>query len=175
MDRRLAARGALEVDLDHLRRARAHEEQKLRLGAALEQPRDHTVELLVHVRDSGEVAFGEDGGREARLGEDHHARRRLDQMRAGAGADHEEEGVTDLPVQPDDAGQPAEHFALSALAQDGELFGSAGGAGRLQVEGHAHVHGAGSGCALADGKAAADALESRAARSFRTNWVALIT
>jgi pimeloyl-ACP methyl ester carboxylesterase len=34
-------------------------------------------------------------------------------MRAGARADHEEECVLDLAMQPDDAGQPAEHFALS--------------------------------------------------------------
>ena len=39
------------------------------------------------------------------------------QVRAGARADDEEERVLDLAVQPDDAGQPAEHLALAALAQ----------------------------------------------------------
>ena len=75
------------------------------------------VELVVDVGQAGEVALVDDRGREARLGEDHHAGRRLDQVRAGARADDEEEGVLDLAVQPDDAGQAAEHLALAALAQ----------------------------------------------------------
>jgi hypothetical protein len=45
--------------------------------------------------------------------------RRLDQVRAGARAHHQEEGVLDLAVQPDDAGEAAEHLALAALAQHG--------------------------------------------------------
>jgi hypothetical protein len=40
----------------------------------------------------------------------------LDEVGAGAGADDEKEGVLDFAVQPDDAGQAAEHFPLPALA-----------------------------------------------------------
>ncbi|MGC4075750.1 MAG: hypothetical protein QM702_01685 [Rubrivivax sp.] len=65
----------------------------------------------------GEVAVVDDRGGEARLGEDHHAGGRLDQVRAGARPDDEEEGVLDLAVQPDDAGEAAEHLALAAFAQ----------------------------------------------------------
>ena len=78
---------------------------------------DDAVEFLVGVGEAGEVALVDDRGGEARLGEDHHAGGRLDQVRAGARADDEEEGVLDLAVQPDDAGQAAEHLALAALAQ----------------------------------------------------------
>jgi len=64
-----------------------------------------------------EVTLVQDRGREARLGKDHHTGRRLDQVRAGARADDQKEGVLHLAVQPDDAGQAAEHFALAALHQ----------------------------------------------------------
>ena len=87
--------------------------------------RDDPVELVVGVGQAGEVALLDDRGGEARLGEDHHAGGRLDQVRAGARADDEEEGVLDLAVQPDDAGQAAEHLALAALAQDRRV-GAAG-------------------------------------------------
>ena len=80
--------------------------------------RDHPVELLVRVGEAGEVALVDDRGGEARLGEDHHAGGRLDEVGAGARADHEEERVLDLAVQPDDAGEPAEHRALAALLAD---------------------------------------------------------
>ena len=75
----------------------------------------------LRVGQAGQVALLDDRGREARLGEDHHAGGRLDQMRAGARADDEKEGVLDLAVQPDDAGQAAEHLALAALAQHAAL------------------------------------------------------
>jgi hypothetical protein len=39
-------------------------------------------------------------------------------MRAGPGADDQEEGVLDFPVQPHDAGQAAKHFALTTFAQN---------------------------------------------------------
>ena len=87
-------------------------------GRRSSRRRDDAVEFVVDVGESGEIALVEDRGREARLGEDHHAGGRLDQMRAGARADDEEERVLDLAVQPDDAGQAAEHLALAALAQD---------------------------------------------------------
>ena len=76
---------------------------------------DRLVQFLVHVGHPGQIAFLDDGGGEARLGEDHDAGGRLDQVGAGAGADHQEEGVLDLAVEPDDAGQAAEDFALAAL------------------------------------------------------------
>jgi hypothetical protein len=36
-------------------------------------------------------------------------------MRAGAAADHKEEGILHFAVQPDDTGQPAKHLALTPL------------------------------------------------------------
>jgi hypothetical protein len=78
--------------------AGADEEQQPDVGAALEEARDDAVELLVDVGQAREVALLDDRGREARLGKDHHPGGRLDQMRAGARADDEEECVLDLSV-----------------------------------------------------------------------------
>ena len=78
---------------------------------------DDAVELLVGVGEAGQIALLHDGGGKPRLGEDHHAGGRLDEMGAGARADDEKEGVLDLAMQPDDAGEAAEHLALAALAQ----------------------------------------------------------
>ncbi len=39
-------------------------------------------------------------------------------MCTGARADHEEEGVLNLPVKPDDAGKSAEHLALATLLEE---------------------------------------------------------
>ena len=86
---------------------------------------DLALELVIGVGEAGEVALVEDGGAEARLGEDHHAGRRLDQMGAGARADDEEEGVLHLAVQPDDAGQAAEDLALAALPKDRSFLAGA--------------------------------------------------
>jgi hypothetical protein len=104
-----------EVELDHLGRAGADEEQQLDVGPALEQPVTTRSSSALASASPGEIALVDDRGGEARLGEDHHAGGRLDEMRAGARADDQEEGVLDLAVQPDDAGQPAEHLALAAL------------------------------------------------------------
>jgi hypothetical protein len=41
----------------------------------------------------------------------------LEQVRAGARSDDEEKRILHLAVQPDDPRQPAEHLALTALAQ----------------------------------------------------------
>src|SRR3954452_22635279 len=87
-------------------------------------------------RQPGQVALLDDGGGEARLGEDHDAGGRLHQMRAGAGADDEEERVLDLAVQPDDAGQAAEDLALPPLPQDRRLV-AAGPRGRPHEGGEA--------------------------------------
>ena len=130
MTARLPRGGALEVDLDDLGRAGAHEEQKLDVGPPLQQPRHDAVEFVVDVGDAGEVALLQNGGREARLGEDHHPGGGLDEMGAGARADHEEERVADLAMQPDDAGQPAKHFALAALMRDRRADGGERGVHR---------------------------------------------
>ena len=135
---------ARDVELDDLGRAGPDEEQAAHVRAPVEQFGHHAVEFVVGVLQAGQVALFQDGGGEARLGEDHHAGGRLEQVRAGAGADHQEEGVLHHAVQPDDAGQAAEHLALAAFAEDGSV-GAAGHAG---------------------------APSSRASRSFRRNWPA---
>ena len=110
--------GARQVELDHLGRAGADQEQHAgcRGGARAGGSTTRSSSSL-RVGQAGQIALVDDGGGEARLGEDHHAGGRLDQVRAGARADDEEEGVLHLAVQPDDAGQAAEHLALAALAQ----------------------------------------------------------
>ena len=118
MKARLPRRGALEVDLDDFGGAGAHQEQQLDVRPALEQPADDAVEFVVDVGDARQIAFVEDRRREARLGEDHHARGGLNEMGAGARADDQEERVLDLAMQPNDAGQAAEDLALSALAEN---------------------------------------------------------
>jgi hypothetical protein len=114
-----------EVELDDLGRAGADEEQLLDVGAAAEEAFDLAVELFMGVGHAGQIALFEDRGAEARLGEDHHAGGRLQEMRAGARAHDEEERVLHLAVQPDDAGQAAEDLALAAFLQDGRI--AAGG------------------------------------------------
>ena len=109
---------ALEIELDHFRRAGADEEEHLDVRPALEKAVDHAIELDIDVGKACEVALVDDRGGKARFGEDHHAGRRLNEMRAGARADHQEEGVLDLPVQPDDAGEAAEDLALAALLEN---------------------------------------------------------
>ena len=119
----------MQVELDDLGRAGAHEEELPDVRPARQQPRDFAVELLVRVGEAGEVLLLEDRGPESGFGEDHHARGRLEQVRAGARAHHEEEGVLHLAVQPDDAGQAAEDLALAALLEDGCVAAAGGGEG----------------------------------------------
>ncbi len=119
MLRRQTLGGAVKVDLDDLGRAGADEEQLPDIGAAFQQTGDGAVDLVLRIGHSGQVRFLEDGGAEARFGEDHHAGRRLQQVRAGAAAHHEKERVLHLAVQPDDAGQAAEHLALATFLEDG--------------------------------------------------------
>ena len=90
MDRRLPGRGAPEVDLDDFRWTGADEEQKLDVRPAFDETRDDPVELVVDVRDPGEIALAEDRRRKARLGKDHNARSRLDEMGASSRADEAE-------------------------------------------------------------------------------------
>jgi len=133
---------------------------------------------VTHASESypGAPASLDDRGGKTRLGEDHHAGCRLQQVRAGARADDEEEGVLDLAVQPDDAGQPAEHFTLAALAQH-----RAGGGVATATRGKG-----GGSCGAATHSAApsrpvglpwslAASCSRRAARSLRTNCAAFTT
>ena len=101
-----------------------------------------------------------------RFGEDHHAGGGLDQVRAGARTDDQEEGILDLAVQPDDPGQSAEYLPLASLTQDRPLAASF----RLGCGGE-------KGHDCCPTAAAGDHICScwRAARSFRTNCVALTT
>ena len=121
--RREPLRGARQVELDDLGGAGADQEQQADIAAPLQQPRDHAIQFGIGIGHAGEVTLFDDRGGEARLGEDHHAGGRLDQVRAGAGADHQEERVLDLAMQPHDSGQAAEDRALAALATD---LGAAG-------------------------------------------------
>ena len=95
----------------------------LDVGPAGDQLIDHPIEFFVSVGEAGEIAFLHDRGGESGFGEDHHAGGRLDEVGAGPRSDHEEERILDLAMEPDDAGQSAEHFALAALAQNGALRG----------------------------------------------------
>ena len=171
---RLPLGGALQVDLDDFRGAGAHEKQQLDLGAALQQAPNHPVQLVVDVGDSRQITLVQNGGGEARLGENHHARRRLNQMGAGARAHHQEEGVLNLAMQPDDAGEAAENLALAALLHHGGGGAARNGGDGAGAEGGQGVHWAASMAAPALVMASA-ALCSLAARSFRMNWAALTT
>jgi hypothetical protein len=115
-----------QIELDHFRRAGADQEQRADFRAAFEQLQGDAVELVIAIGHAGQIAFLDDGRGKARLCKDHHPGRRLQQMGAGARADHQEEGILHLAVQPDDAGQPAEHRALAALAQHGRNGRSGG-------------------------------------------------
>ena len=88
------------------------------------------------------------------------------QMGAGARADDQEERVLDFAMQPDDAGQAAEYFALAALAQH-------------RPRRRCNRASAASVAVMTRGPARRwpdHALSwRRAARSFSTNWVALTT
>ena len=157
MAARLPRRRALQVDLDDLGRAGADEEKQLDVGAALQQPGDDAVEFVVDIGDPREIALFQNGGGESRLGEDHDAGGRLDEMGAGARADDEKERVADLAMQPDDAGQAAEHFVLRGFM--GDASGRRRARSSRRLPGDAEAGGA---C-------------KRAARSFRTNCAALTT
>ena len=96
-------------------------------GRRSSSSRNDAIQFVIRIRQSREVALVDDRRGEPRFGEDHHARGRLNQMRAGARADDQEERILDLAMQPDDAGQAAEHFPLAALAQHRCIQASGGG------------------------------------------------
>ncbi len=173
---REAARGAGQIELDHLRRAGAHQEQQLDIRAALQKPHHHAVEFLIRIRQPCEIAIVDDRGRKARFGEDHHAGGGLHEMRAGARADDQEEGILDLPVQPHDSGEATEHLALAALAQDRRVC-AAGGGGRgirerERIDVSTNHDSTSKPSEVSSGSRAAC---RRAARSFSRNCAALIT
>ena len=114
-----------KVQLDDFRRAGTHEEQQLDFGAPGDQPRNHPVDFVLRIGHAGEVALFQNGRGKARFGKDHHACRRLDQMRTGTRSDDEEERILDLAMQPDDAGQAAEDCALAGIADDRRCRGHA--------------------------------------------------
>ena len=91
-------------------------------------------------------------------------------MRAGARADHQEKRVLNFAVQPDDASEAAKHFALAAFAQHRGI--AAAERGSRGWTGGQSVH-------RDDPKdtpaAGGTGRSRRAARSFRTNWVAFTT
>jgi hypothetical protein len=136
-------------------------------GGGLEEFGDDAVELFVAVGHAGQVAILQDRRGKARFGEDHHAGGGLQQVGAGARTDHQEEGILNLAMQPDDGGEAAEYGALAALhvtllasplqsrARPGRSFG-----GSLPE----HVP-----------AFAIAASSRRAARSLRRNCAALIT
>ena len=113
------------------------------------------------IRKARQIAFINDRGRKTGLSENHHAGGRLQQMRAGARADHEEECILNPPVQPYDTGQPTKYFPLAALAQHRSIFA----AGFF-----------GNGCDMIHDiwLTAAGTCSNRAARSFIRNCPALM-
>ena len=171
MQPRLASRGSLQVDLYHLGRTRADEEQELDVGAAFEKPRDDSVELVVDVGDAGQIPLVENCGGETRLGENHHAGRGLNEMGASARAHNQKERILDLAMEPDDSGEAAEHLTLPTFLQHRRRCAAVDSGGGLSCERGESVHGAPSQLPMGAPMGPADA-PSRAARSFSTNCAA---
>ena len=111
-------RGARQIQLDHLGRTGADQEQQADVRTPRDQLRDDSIEFIIGVGEPGEIFFFHDRRRKPWLGKDHNAGGGLDQMRTGARSHHEEEGILDLTMQPDDTGQAAEHFTLAVLTSD---------------------------------------------------------
>ena len=133
-----ALRGVAEIELDDFGRAGADEEQRADFRTPRQQPVDHAGELRMAIGQTRQIALFDDRRGKARLGEDHHARCRLEQVGACARANDEEECILHLAVQPDNAGQTAEDFTLAAFAQHGKaavtrVFGSGEGLGRAHA------------------------------------------
>ena len=159
---------AAEVEFDHFGRARADEKQKLDLRAAGEQLRHDAVELLVRVRKTRQVTLINDRRAKPGLGKDHHAGRRLNQVRTGPRPHHEKKGVLYFAVQPDDTGEPAEHLTLTPLAANQGDLGRPLGAACVQYG--AHVGTPNTGAVAPEYSLRCT---RRAARSLRMNCVAL--
>ena len=156
MDLCEALRGAGEVKFDDFGGAGPDEEQLLDVRAAGQKAGDFAVELFMGVGHSGQIAFFENRSAKAGFGENHDACGRLKEVRTGARTDHEEERVLHLAVQPDDAGEAAEHFALATFLKDWSVAAACGGDGFWGVHARASA-------------------SSRAMRSFQRNCPALMT
>ena len=158
-----------EVELDDLGRAGPDEEQRFDIGAAIEQPLNHTVELILCINHTSKIALLHDGSRKAGLCKDHHASSRLQEVRAGPRAYDQEERILHLAVKPHDAGEPAENFALPAFAQD-RPRGCIDGGRIAAGQSCRHIH-----AGTASGLACSCAPCNRAWRSFQRNCPALMT
>src|SRR5271166_4442476 len=174
MMERLPRRGAFQIDLDHLGWTRSDQEEQPDVRPALEEPVYDPVEFVVDIRDSGQVALGQDRRGETRFGEDHDAGGRLKQMGAGSGAHNQEKRVLNLPVQPDDAGQPTEDFALSTFAKDRRGLAAHDGHRSLLIERSQSIHGVSPDWTLSL-KRSCELCSKRATRNFSTNCAALTT
>ena len=115
---RKALGGTRQIELDHLRRARPDQKQKLDIGAPFEQTGDHLVEFGIGIGQPSKVALINDCRREPGFRKNHDARSRLDQMGAGSRTYHQKKRVLNLAVQPDDAREAAKDLALAALAKN---------------------------------------------------------
>ena len=151
--RSLPLGGLRKIQLDHLGRAGADQEQLPDIGAAGQQAVHFAVQLGLGIGQPGQILFLKDRRAEAGFGKDHHPGCGLQQMGTGAAAHYQKEGILHLAVQPDDSRQAAEHLALAALAQNRQVAAAAGGE-------RAH---------------AATSASSRARRSLYRNWPALMT
>ena len=136
-------RGARKIKLDHFRWAGPHQEQHADIRPALDQARYHAVQFFIRIRQPSEITFFNDGGSESGLGENHDASCGLQQMRAGAAADHQKESILNLAMQPDNAGQATENLALTAFTQNWRISAASGlgrnALGILRCTGKAHV------------------------------------
>ena len=118
--------GLVQIQLDHFGGAGADQKQLADVGAARQQARNLAVNLGLGVDQAGKVFLFKNRGAKAGFGKDHHPGGRLQQMRAGAAAHHQKEGVLHLAVQPDDSRQPAKHLTLATLFQDGGVGAATG-------------------------------------------------
>ena len=75
---------ARQIQLDHLRGARAHQEQHANVGATVQQLVHHAIEFFVHIGQACQIALVNDGCAKAWFSKNHHACSRLNQVRAGA-------------------------------------------------------------------------------------------
>ena len=107
-----------QIELDHLAGAGTHQKQSADLGAPLQQIGHQAIEFLIGISQTGQVPLPQDRRAEAGFGKDHHAGGALDQVGAGAGAHHQEEGIRHAAMQPHDRGEAAEHLSLAVFSPD---------------------------------------------------------
>ena len=123
-----------EVEFDDLGRAGADKEKLFDVGTPGQKALHLAIKFFMGIRHAREVTFFKNRGAESGLGKDHHTRRGLQKMRAGARSDDQKERILHFSVQPDDAGQAAENLSLAALLQDGSVTASRRGNGGWIVQ-----------------------------------------